>query len=150
MNDPARRRRSRRGSRRRGRGAVAASLPALSFTKPMQLLVPLAVGTAGYMAADRVPVMVGMTGTLPRLGVKAAVGIGGGMLISKFLGRQNAAVWTIGVGINLLSDLLKTYVFKTQLATAGYGAFPYQEYGAYPDEFRGDLSGYPTGENYPY
>ena len=125
---------------------MAAALPALSFTKPMQLLVPLAVGTAGYMAADRIPVMAKISGTFPRLGVKAAVGIGGGMLIGKFLGRQNAAVWTIGVGINLLSDILNTFVFKTQSATAGYGAFPYQEYGAYPDEF----SGYPTGESYPY
>lgn len=107
--------------------------------------MPLAVGTAGYIAADRVPAMVNITGTLPRLGVKAAVGIGGGMLISRFMGRQNAAIWTIGVGINLFSDLLRTYVFKTGLS--GYGAFPYQEYGAYPDEF----SDYPTGEGYsPY
>ncbi len=123
------------------------ALPALSIKRPLSMVMPLGVGLAGFIAADKIPQMVNITSPLPRIGVKAAVAFGGGMVISRFLGKQSGALFTIGCGINLLQDILNTYVFKKAIAaTAGYGAFPYQEYGAFPDEFRG----YPTGETYPY
>ena len=152
LRDNPRRYRVRRfRSNPRGR-ARAAGVPALSIARPMSILMPVAVGTAAYLATEKVPAMVGMTTTLPRLGVKAAVGVGGGMLIGKFLGKQNGAVWLIGSGINLLNDILNTYVFKTTLA--GFGAFPYSRFaeaggggvGAYPGEVS---EGYPTSESYP-
>ena len=141
-----------RSNPRRGR-ARAAALPALSIARPMSILMPVAVGTAAYLATEKVPAMVGMTTTLPRLGVKAAVGVGGGMLIGKFLGKQNGAVWLIGSGINLLNDILNTYVFKTG-GVAGFGAFPYSRFaeageegvGAYPGDFSQE---FPTGASYP-
>ena len=153
LRDNPRRHRIRRyrSNPRRGR-ARAIGVPALSIARPMSILMPVAVGTAAYLATEKVPAMVGMTTTLPRLGVKAAVGVGGGMLIGKFLGKQNGAVWLIGSGINLLNDILNTYVFKTTLA--GFGAFPYSRFaeaggggvGAYPGEVS---EGYPTSESYP-
>ena len=96
--------------------------------------MPAVIGTAAYIATEKIPSMVNVTDTLPRLGVKVAVGFGGGILISRFLGKQNAAIWTIGSSINILSDILRTYVFKTG-GLLGLGAFPYQTYqglGAYP------------------
>ena len=134
--------------RRRGGLAGAASLPAISFRRPMSLIMPAVVGTAAYIATEKIPSMVNVTTTLPRLGVKAAVGFGGGILISKFLGRSNGAVWAIGSSINILSDILRTYVFTTG-GLLGMGAFPYQRgirysgydgLSAYPQEAEG---GYP-------
>jgi hypothetical protein len=114
----------------------------------MSLIMPAVVGTAAYVATEKIPSMVNVTTPLPRLGVKAAVGFGGGILISKFLGRSNGAVWAIGASINILSDVLRTYVFKTG-TLLGMGAFPYQRavrysgyegLAAYPQEAEG---GYP-------
>ncbi len=114
----------------------------------MSLIMPAVVGTAAYVATEKIPAMVNVTTPLPRLGVKAAVGFGGGILISKFLGRQNGAVWALGSSINILSDILRTYVFRTG-GLLGLGAFPYQAgvtysgyegLAAYPGEVEG---GYP-------
>jgi hypothetical protein len=114
----------------------------------MSLIMPAVVGTAAYIATEKIPAMVNVTTTLPRLGVKAAVGFGGGMLISKFLGRSNGAVWAIGASINILSDILRTYVF-TSGTLVGLGAFPfhrgvrysgYEGLAAYPQDVEG---GYP-------
>lgn len=148
------RRRFRDNPRRRRRGgAMAASVPALSFRRPMSLIMPAVIGTAAYVATEKVPSMVNVTTTLPRLGVKAAVGFGGGILISRFLGKQNGAVWAIGSSINILSDILRTYVFQTG-GLLGLGAFPayysrvqrgYAGMEAYPQEF----GAYPTEEGYP-
>lgn len=152
--NPARRRYRRRRVRyydnprkRRRAVAMAAALPAVSFSKPASLIMPALVGTAGYLVTDRVPSMVNVTQTLPRLGVKAAVGFAGGILISKFLGRTSGAVWAIGAAINLTNDVLRTYVFRTS-TVAGLGAFPRrgvtysgQGMGAYPSEY--DYSSYP-------
>ena len=114
----------------------------------MSLIMPAVIGTAAYIATEKIPAMVNVTTPLPRLGVKAAVGFGGGILISKFLGRSNGAVWALGSSINILSDILRTYVF-TSGTLLGMGAFPYQRgirysgyegLSAYPQEAEG---GYP-------
>jgi hypothetical protein len=89
----------------------------------MSLLMPAAIGAGGYFAADYIPIAIGMAATpMTRIGIKAGIAIGGGMLLSRFLGARNATAFSLGVGINVLNDVLRTYVFKTT-ATAGLGAF---------------------------
>jgi hypothetical protein len=92
----------------------------------MSLLMPIGVATAAYVATSQIPPMVGITTAgISRLGVKAAVGFGGGFLISKFLGKTNGAIWAIASGINLMIDILNTYLFTTTpLTFTGFSAFP--------------------------
>ena len=88
------------------------------------MLMPVAIGTAGFLVTEQAPGWANMTEQWPRLGVKAAVGVGGSMIIGKFLGRSNGMIWLIGAGINIATELVRTYVLKT--AVAGMGAFPYE------------------------
>ena len=116
----------------------------------MSLLMPAAIGTAAFLVTEQAPAYIGMAGVLPRYGIKAAVMIGGGMAVSKFLGARNGQIWMLGSLINIASDLIRQYIFKTGFTGLGYGAFPYQGlgyaqpetgytpytgYGAYPSEF---------------
>jgi len=147
------RRRRRRRIRRRvrlfgnPRRARATALPAISVSRPASLIMPALVGTAAYVATDKVPSMVNVTSDLPRLGVKAAVGFGGGILLSRIAGSKAGVVWAIGSSINLMTDILRTYVFKGTLS--GLGAFPRRgltyragaPLGAYPTEYQ--FSNYP-------
>jgi hypothetical protein len=94
------------------------------------MLMPAVVGAGGFFAADYIPTAIGMSATpMTRIGVKAAIAIGGGMVLSRFLGAKNATAFSLGVGINVLNDVLKTYVFKT--AVAGFGAFTRPQLGAF-------------------
>ena len=150
------RRRYRHNPRRSRKSAGALAIaPGLSLSRPMSLIMPAVIGTVAYVATSKIPAMVGVVTPLPRFGVKAAVGFGGGMLISRFLGKANGAVWVIGASINLLTDILNTYLFTTSPLT-GFSAFPYQGRGyapisgmdAYPQEFgafplQSGESGYP-------
>ena len=103
--------------------------------------MPAAIGTLGFVATQMVPSKIGMDANpLTRFGVKAAVLFGGSMAVGRFMGKKNSVFFAVGSGINLLTDILKTYVF-----TGGQlGAFPYQEgmqtaYGAFPQYFQGDV-----------
>lgn len=117
----------------------------------MTLLMPAAVGTAGFFLTGQAPGYVNVVGTLPVYGVKAAVMIGGGMLVSKFLGSRNGQIWMLGSLINIASDVLKQFVFKTAVAglSGNLGAFPYQgideypSYAAYPEEFSSPYGAFP-------
>jgi hypothetical protein len=150
-----RRRRLRYNARRRRRlrrnPVVRGGGLAISFRRPSTLLMPVAVGTAAFILTDRAPSMIGATSTWQRYGAKAAVGVGGSILISKFFGRTNGMVWLLASGINLATDLVKQYILPKVTAlpaqpVSGYGAFPYAyDYGeprgigyegfeAYPDE----------------
>jgi hypothetical protein len=118
--NPVRRRivRRRRGYRRNPATAIA-----ISARRPMSLLMPALAGTGGFFVADYIPVAIGMSASpLTRIGVKAGVAFGGGMLVTKFMGNKSGTAFAIGAGINLINDVLRTYVFKTA-ATAGLGAF---------------------------
>jgi hypothetical protein len=89
----------------------------------MSLLMPALAGTGGFFAADYIPAAIGMSASpLTRIGIKAGVAFGGGMLITKFMGSKSGTAFALGAGINLINDALKTYVFKTGV-TAGFGAF---------------------------
>lgn len=141
---PMLRNRAIRSNRRRRRHyrrnpAFGGGLPAMSIRRPMSLLIPMAIGAGGYMAADLLPAKLNMVDTFPRLGVKAAVAIGGSMVLSKFMGRSNGTIFMIGAGINLFQDLLKTFVFKTAVAgLGGYGAYVHPGgYGAYTEAYDG-------------
>jgi hypothetical protein len=92
--------------------------------------MPAAVGVGAFMACEMAPTKLGMVTDFPRLGVKAAVGVGGSMVIGRFLGRANGTVWLLVSAVNIFQDILKTFVFKTALA--GLGAYPY---GAYPGSY---------------
>lgn len=113
-----------RSSRKRSRRNPARSTGlAISPRRPMSLLMPVMVGTGGFFAADYLPATLGMSASpLTRIGIKAAVAIGGGMLLSRFLGAKNAVAFSFGVGINILNDVLRTYVLGSSAVT-GLGAF---------------------------
>jgi hypothetical protein len=97
----------------------------LSLKRPMAILMPVAVGTASFYVTGKAPDWAGIVNEWARLGVKAAVGVGGGMVVSKFAGRTNGALWMIISGVSIANDLLQKYIFKTA-AVAGYGAYaPY-------------------------
>lgn len=149
-----RRRRRRIGGVSRRRSRMLRNPPVaetISWRRPMSMLMPAAVGTAGFLLTEKAPDYVGMTGLLPRYGVKAAVMIGGGLAVSRFLGARNGQIWMLGSLINIASDLVRQYIFRQAVAGLGYGAFPYlqglgyvapesantpyTEYGAYPGEF---------------
>lgn len=98
----------------------------LSLSQPMSLLTPTGVALAGLVATTQIPSMLGITTAgISRLGVKAGVGFGGGFLVSKFLGKTNGAMWAIGSAVDLLIDILNTYLFTTSpLTFSGMRAFP--------------------------
>jgi len=129
-NDPGRKRRSyslsgrKRVSRRRSRRNPARSgVPAISMRRPMSLLMPAIAGMGGFFAADYVPAAIGMSASpLTRIGIKAGVAFGGGMLVSKFMGSKSGMFFSVGAGINALNDVLRTYVFGGTALT-GLGAF---------------------------
>ena len=91
--------------------------------------------------------MLGIISPLPRYGVQAAVAVGGGFLLNKFLGRTNAMVWTIVSGVTILEELLNQYVFGRavsittpsgasglgyEVEDSGAGAFVEGGMGAFP------------------
>lgn len=123
--NPRRRRRSVIRSRRRSyrRNPARSGAIAISARRPMSLLVPVIAGTGGYFAADYIPATIGMSASpLTRIGIKAGVAFGGGILVSKFMGSRSGTAFAIGAGINVINDVLRTYVFSGT-AAAGLGAF---------------------------
>lgn len=95
----------------------------ISYRRPMSLIMPALAGTGGFFAADYIPAAIGMSASpLTRIGIKAGVAFGGGMVVSKFMGSKSGSAFAIGAGINMLNDVLRTYIFKTA-TTAGFGAF---------------------------
>jgi hypothetical protein len=134
MSTRRRHRRARRNEpgRRIHRRHYRRNLPArsgafsLSASKPMSLIMPIAVGAGGYFVSDYIPAAIGMsTSPMTRIGIKMGIAFGGGMVLSKFLGAKNGVAFALGAGINAVNDVLRTYVFKTTVAatTAGLGAF---------------------------
>ena len=133
------------------RNPAAASVGSISLMNPMSLIMPAAIGIGAKMAAERLPAMVNMTAPLPKFGVQMAVAFGGGMLLSKAVGKQNAQIWTLFAAVEAISGLLQTYVFKglagfssqfdypqisaapyvPQIASSGMSAYP-EELGAFP------------------
>ncbi len=113
--------------RRRRSNPARSGVPAISYRRPMSLIMPAASVAGGIFAADYLPAMIGMAGSpLTRLGVKLAVGFAGAMILK----GKNGALFAAGAGANALMDVVKTYVFKTG-ATAGFGAFTRPQLGAF-------------------
>jgi len=89
----------------------------------MSLLMPAIAGTAGFFVADYIPTAIGMSASpLTRIGIKAGVAFGGSILASKFMGSKAGYGFAIGAGINVLNDVLRTYVLGGTAIT-GLGAF---------------------------
>jgi len=131
---------------------------ALSLTQPKSLLMPAGLALGGFIAASKIPQIVGMaTPGITKLGVKAGIAYGGGMLISRFLGKTNGAMFALGASIDFLVEILNTYLFTTTpLSISGVGAFPsaHERRGYVPLSEIGDvgdlnnIEAYPTGEGY--
>ena len=110
--------------RRRSYRGNPAQAVAISMRRPMGLLMPAIAGTGGFFAADYIPAAIGMSASpLTRIGIKAGVAFGGGMLVSKFMGSKNGMFFSVGAGINILNDVLRTYVLGGASAITGLGAF---------------------------
>ena len=136
--------------RRRHRRRMLSNPPAAGsislrgmMSRPMSIVMPVAIGAASFIITSKAPDYAGMTSKWTRLGVKAAVGVGGGMAVSKFLGRSNGYIWLIGSGMNIAMDLINTYLSGIITApvagVSSYGAYPREvagtsDYGAYPGE----------------
>jgi hypothetical protein len=127
------RRRRRRTTRRRYRRNPAVSAPSiLNLRRPMNMVMPLAVGVVAKMATDRVPVMVNMADTpLKKFGVQMGVAFAGNMLLRRPLGSVNANVWAIVSAVTAVSELVGQYI--TGRAISGIGAIGYEP--EYSDEY---------------
>ncbi len=109
--------------RRYRRNPARSGAVAISFRRPMGLLMPAIAGTGGFFAADYIPAAIGMSDSpLTRIGIKVGIAYGGSMVVSKFMGAKSGYAFAIGAGINMFNDILKTYIFKTGTVT-GFGAF---------------------------
>ncbi len=155
-NAPAKRRRSRRRkyhmarnapavnrkrSRRRHRRNPAVGGLSFDIMRPQTLIMPLLTGLVAKMATEKIPAMLNLTTPLTRYGSQAAVAIGGSILLRRFVGRTNAAIWGIVSAVTILTDVVNRYVLKTTLTGLGYdGGYDggYAGYvgdaGAYPNE----------------
>lgn len=134
------------------------SLGGINLRKPMTLLMPVIIGLGAKMATEKVPSMVNMSKPLPKFGVQAAMAIGGGLLLQKPLGKNNAAIWAIVSGVTALSGLLNNYVFKQALSyvsdmgvpevsyDGNSGEVEYGSVDAFPDE----LGAYPYESTVEY
>ena len=79
-----------------------------------------AMGAAGFIGTNLVSAQVsrflppewqsGPTGPIVRVGVKAGVAVGGGMLLRQFGMRPLANAWMVGGGIAALVDLAGAYL----------------------------------------
>ena len=143
-----RRYRDNRVRRYRRNPAAVASMGGISLSKPMSLVMPIAIGLAARIATQRAPVFLRMVAPLPRYGVQVAVAVGGGLLLNRFVGRTNAMVWTIVSGVTILESILNEFVFRT-VTVSGVGAFPESLEGVGYEEPE-DLGAYPFGAQVQY
>ncbi len=140
---------NRRVSRYRRNPAAVATMGGISLTNPVTLVMPIAVGVAARFATIKAPQMLAIASPLPRYGVQAAVAVGGGLVLNKFIGRTNAIIWTVVSGVTIVESLLNEFVFQRAIATtAGLGAYETEpeSVGAFPD---GGMGAYPFGEQEP-
>ncbi|MBT9168125.1 MAG: hypothetical protein DDT19_01470 [Syntrophomonadaceae bacterium] len=136
---------------RRRRNPVVSLGDSININKPMTLLYPVAVGVAARMATERIPRMLRITAPITRIGIQLAVGIGGGMLLNRFIGNTNAAVWAIVSGATILTDVVNRFVFRTALGyiedNEEYLANDDEQIEAFPEESVDELSNLGA---YPY
>ena len=102
----------------------------------LKSLLPMALaGTGGALAAKMVPRMLGMTTAWSVYGTQAAVVVGGGYALDKYVGKNVADGWIIGSAAYVLSNVLATFVggALAGLGLDGMGAFP-EQYGAFPEQ----------------
>ncbi|HDK42885.1 MAG TPA: hypothetical protein ENG87_05880 [Candidatus Pacearchaeota archaeon] len=141
--------------RRRSYRYNPVSLGGFNLKKPMSLLMPVLIGVGAKMATERVPNMVNISKPFPRFGVQLAMAVGGGILLQKPLGKNNAAIWAIVSGVTAVSGLLDEFVFKQALSYVSDVAGPVSDYGndeidysmsAFPDE----LGAYPYEDTVQY
>jgi hypothetical protein len=133
--------------RRMRRNPVALGGIMGSFTNALPLAV---TGGASIIVTNLAPGFaarfVGMS-NIAKYGVQVATAVGGGIGVSKFVGREHGTIWTVAGLAVIIADLANKYVLGRTLAglgaeyevppsVYGMGAFPYEEsgVGAYPED----------------
>lgn len=153
--------RRRRKSYRRRRRNPALTMRGLGLPISIKGALPLAVtGGAAAVVASIAPGLARVQSPWAQIGVKVAVGVGGGIILGKTVGREHGKIWMIVSGSLIVADLLKKYVLGRIMPGMGdygdeeyVGAFPYEDtVGAYPEEV--DVAGIGIGGvdtgDYPY
>lgn len=151
--------RRRRKSYRRRRRNPALTMRGLGLPISLKGMLPLAVtGGAAAVVATIAPSLARVQSPWAQLGVKAAVAVGGGIILGKTVGREHGKIWMVVSGSLIVADLLKKYVLGRIMPGMGdygdeeyVGAFPYEDtVGAYPEEVdMAGIGGVDTGD-YPY
>lgn len=170
LSNPRHRRHRRKHSYRRRHN------PALSLTRftggimNVRSWGPLAI-TGGLSAVTGavVPGMIGVANPWMKYGVQAAVAIGGGMVVEKFVDKRHGETWMI-VGVSMVGyQLLKEFVLQPYFPqfAVGLGEYPSyyptsayeeeenvsQQVGAFPQAlsaFPNAMNDYPGVGAYPY
>jgi len=101
---------------------------ALSFGKPATLIAPIITGLASAVSIKKIPEMVGVVDTLPKLGIQAGIAFGVPLIGKKFMGSANAKLWTIVAVVTVLSDLLEDMLLKSAVSGIGYATDAADQY----------------------
>lgn len=149
----------RRTYRRRRNRNPKLGVGSINIMKPMTLLMPVASGLAAKMITERVPMWVNIVNPLPKFGVQLAVAIGGGMLLKKPVGTQNATIFTVVGATVALSEVITNWMGTAamgwmgesypEIETYGNEAAPELGMGAYPEEISG-FGAFPYSETMQY
>lgn len=121
-------RRARRSSRRRFRKNPAFTVGGFDFVKNLPAIL---TGAASAIAITAVPsaitslVNIDLTSNpLIKYGAQAGVVAGGGYAMAKYMGVAYAYSWILAGSAVVVSDILKTYVFKEVFPfMSGFGAY---------------------------
>ena len=105
--------------KRRARRNMPMAVGTMNVKKPMTLLMPLGTGIAALVITKMVPNTLNLTGNM-RIAAQVAVAIGGGYILQKPIGKQNAMIFTIVSLVNTASEILSQRVGGV---FAGLGAF---------------------------
>lgn len=133
-NNPRRHRRSRRRlssnprrSRRMRRNPVNLGGMFGSFKRALPLAV---TGGAAIIVTNLAPSFAARfvgTSNIAKYGVQAATAVVGGMGVSRFVGREHGAIWTVSGLAVIVADLAQKYLLGRFLpAVAGFGEYEYE------------------------
>lgn len=90
----------------------------------MEKLTTVLIGALSAIAVTAVPNFIKANTTLMKLGSQAATVLLGGFLVGKMLrSTEKGFVWSLVGGSVIVADLLKTYVLKGLLPSAGLEGF---------------------------
>lgn len=126
-------RRYRRRVRRNPVSAMAVG-GGINIMKPQTLIVPIAAALGGRVAVKKIPAMLGLTGWA-KTGAQVATAVGGGMLLKRVVGQQNAMIFTVVGLATVAEEMLAQYAGISLAGFGDFSAFPLEDsgMGAYTD-----------------